>query len=66
MRPTTRLRQALGKELEAESEGEKLAFPFSTKIFDVANAALFFAHNGRLDDAQAKLEGEQLLTVSVD
>lgn len=53
------LQQALGNVLETESEGEKLAFPFSTSVFNIANAVLFYAHNGRMDAAHDKLKGKQ-------
>lgn len=44
--------------MEASSEGERLAFPFVNKIYDISNAALFYAHNGRLDQAQEQLTGQ--------
>lgn len=44
--------------MEASSEGERLAFPFINKIYDISNAALFYAHNGRLDHAQEQLTGQ--------
>lgn len=50
--------KSLGKEMEASSEGERLAFPFVNKIYDISNAALFYAHNGRLDQAQEQLTGQ--------
>ena len=50
--------QSLGQELEEASEGERLVFPFVGQMYDVSNAALFYAHNGRLDTAQEKLAGE--------
>ncbi|CAM9694450.1 unnamed protein product, partial [Hapterophycus canaliculatus] len=54
--------QSLGKELEASSEGERLVSPFVGKIYDISNAALFYAHNGRLDSAQEHLDaGFQLV-----
>lgn len=50
--------KSLGKEMEASSEGEKLTSPFVAKIYDISNAALFYAHNGRLDRAQEQLTGQ--------
>lgn len=50
--------KSLGKEMEASSEGERLVFPFVGKMYDVSNAALFYAHNGRLDTAQEQLKGK--------
>lgn len=51
--------KSLGKEMEASSEGERLTFPFVGKMYDISNAALFFAHNGRLDSAQEQLKGQR-------
>ena len=48
--------------MEASSEGERLAFPFVSKIYDISNAALFYAHNGRLDHAQEQLTGQSRRT----
>ncbi|CAB1098097.1 unnamed protein product [Ectocarpus sp. CCAP 1310/34] len=48
--------QSLGKEMEVSNEGERLVFPFVGKLYDVSNAALFYAHNGRLDAAQEQLK----------
>lgn len=56
----------MGKELEASSEGERLAFPFVNKIYDISNAALFYAHNGRLDDAREQLTGQSRKTYQRD
>ncbi|CAM9200237.1 unnamed protein product [Scytosiphon promiscuus] len=54
--------KSLGKELEAANEGERLVSPFVGKVYDVSNAALFYAHNGRLDSAQEQLDaGFQLV-----
>lgn len=50
--------QSLGKEMEASSDGERLVFPFVGKMYDISNAALFYAHNGRLDSAQEQLKGQ--------
>lgn len=44
--------------METSSEGERLVFPFVNKIYDTSNAALFYAHNGRLDCAQEQLTGK--------
>eukprot|EP00752_Nemacystus_decipiens_P009240 g8253.t1 len=49
--------------MEASSEGERLAFPFVNKIYDISNAALFYAHNGLLDRAQEQLTaGSELMS----
>ncbi|CAM9957854.1 unnamed protein product, partial [Ectocarpus fasciculatus] len=56
--------QSLGKEMEASNEGERLVFPFVGKLYDVSNAALFYAHNGRLDAAQEQLKAGADLTSS--
>lgn len=45
--------------MEASNEGERLVFPFVGKLYDVSNAALFYAHNGRLDAAQEQLKGKK-------
>ncbi|CAM9935921.1 unnamed protein product [Pylaiella littoralis] len=59
--------QSLGKEMEASSEGERLTFPFVGKMYDISNAALFFAHNGRLDSAQEQLKaGFELMSSELD
>lgn len=44
--------------MEASNEGERLVFPFVGKLYDISNAALFYAHNGRLDAAQEQLKGQ--------
>lgn len=54
--------QSLSQELEEASEGERLVFPFVGRMYDASNAALFYAHNGRLDTAQGKLAGEFVLS----
>lgn len=56
--------QSLSQELEQASEGEQLVFPFVGRMYDVSNAALFYAHNGRLDMAQEKLAGESSKVLS--
>ncbi len=50
--------KALGKEMDESSEGERLIFPFVDKVYDISNAALFYAHNGRIESAQEKLNGQ--------
>lgn len=55
---TTGMYQSLSQELEEASEGERLVFPFVGGMYDASNAALFYAHNGRLDTAQEKLAGQ--------
>lgn len=49
--------QALSKELEAGAKGEELVYPFTSKVYDSANTALFYAQNGRLDVALRSLQG---------
>ena len=49
--------QSLSEELKAAGEGENLLSPFVNKVYDASNAALFYAHNGRLDFAQERLQG---------
>lgn len=50
--------KSLGKELEMSSQGERRVSPFVGKIYDISNAALFYAHNGRLDNAREQLSGQ--------
>lgn len=53
--------QSLSQEPE---EGERLVFPFVARMYDASNAALFYAHNGRLDTAQGKLAGGWVLSIT--
>lgn len=43
--------------MDESSKGERLISPFVGKVYDISNAALFYAHNGRIESAQEKLNG---------